>query len=168
MLRLALGLAWPNPRLFLLCKVLDLCFVIQVLRSDPAFGQLCVMAIQDSVNSPPIKKKKRANNNPAKYSLCIDLCMDQDLLEAFLSSFTLVSQPLIFHDFCMFKVFLIYFSVSPLERQWLLLLHMLRLILLFLFYSYRISSGEVLNCCLLPKLLPFEKQIQKLYRNTVI
>lgn len=32
--------------------------VIQAIRSDPAFGQLYVMAIQARVNSPPIKKKK--------------------------------------------------------------------------------------------------------------
>jgi len=33
------------------------------------------------------------------------LCMDQDLLEAFLSSFTLISQPSVFHDFYMLKIF---------------------------------------------------------------
>lgn len=113
MLRLALGLAWPNPRLFCLCKVPDLYFVIQVLRSDPAFGLLCLVAIQDSVNSPPIKKKKRANNNPAKYSLCVDLCTIRTCWKLFCLHLHWFHSHLYFMTFiCLRFFFILFFCFS--------------------------------------------------------
>lgn len=139
--------------------------VIQAIRSNPAFGQLYVMAIQARVNSPPIMKKKWVNCNPVKYFkfLVYRLVYETWLAESFLAILHQFHSCVHFVTF-MFKYFFHFFSYFFVRKT--VATAYASLILQFSFYSCHVSSREVLNCCLLPKFLCFEK-IQKLYWNTV-
>lgn len=53
------GVGMAEPKALSLMQSARAVFsVIQVVRSDPAFGQMCVTAIRASANNPPVKKKK--------------------------------------------------------------------------------------------------------------
>lgn len=108
------------------------------------------VVLQESANSLDVKKW--ANNNDSDNiprPLCIVLYMEHEFFEIFVIILCLsffISVPMLFFcqkdsDYC----YCICFSWSC-----------------KIFYSHSMSSENVLKYCLLPKSLPFEKQIQKL------